>query len=712
MLRFFLVLIFSFNLFAQYASWQIYPSFSNIIGYDEAPDYGCFISSNAIFTINPYNKYFNVISKIDGLKGNNLTTIKYYNNKLYLGYAEGLIETFDLVNNSIRTNYDILKSNYLNKSVKKINIYNDTIYAVTNFGIVVLDINELKVLDTYVQFPINNNSDIQNILKYQNKLWVIYKNGLIKQQDKAIYLNIKSSWSNVNISNVSIQQIQKSEVFENKLFILADNTLYFYRNDSLISFETQVKNIIINKDLVLLKDNSIVLYDKYFNKNTIYTNVNRLVTIKDSLWSYDNLQLYNIQNNNKYILNLPYDNSSGNVFYNKNYFWVTNKTADYSSGFYYYNTLSQKWNNVLLNTSHKIIHTSDDTVYVARWGYGARKYKLKNDSLIFIKDYTTKNTPFKGIDVDSNFFVISDIKQDRYNYLWFLSFISSNRLQLGVEKNNKFTMFSMKNFPSLTEFNTLYIDKFDNKWIGTNSNGILLFNENNTPDNTSDDINININISDGLNTNNITSIELDKNNELWVGTSAGINVINDINNPKNTVRKIWGMRNQSVNQIIVDNANRKWVATKTGGLFLLSDDGYDIIYNFTTENSPLTSNNVLSIALDEINGIIYISTTNGLLSFKSNFTRTALSYNLKVFPNPFIQNKHNFVTIDGLVKNTTIKIFNTSMELINEFTNINTGRFIWDGKDKNGNKLSSGIYIIFANDLENNVSSTKLAVIK
>jgi ligand-binding sensor domain-containing protein len=260
--------------------------------------------------------------------------------------------------------------------------------------------------------------------------------------------------------------------------------------------------------------------------------------------------------------------------------------------------------------------------------------------------------------------------------------------------------------PNATNFNSLYTDRFNNKWIGTDDNGLFLFNENNIP------TNINVTTNDGLNNNFVTSLVLDNNNELWIGTKAGINIINNINNPKSSVRRVYGMRNQIINQILIDNANRKWVATKTGGLFLLSSDGNEIISNFNSTNSPLISDNVLSIALDNDKGILYISTEYGIFSYNTNVTKSSLNYNLRVYPNPYLSKSNETITIDGLVSNSIVKIYNLNMELVKELPQINSGKITWDGKDKDGNILNTGIYFIVASDLQNNVAIQKLAVIK
>jgi len=703
--KFLIIFLFNLLVFSQNQKWNIFPSFYNILQIEETKDGVFFLTPNSILFSNLSDNNLNVISKINGLKGNIISTFKIIDEKLFIGYTDGVIDIYDFNYKSIKTIFSINKSEFPQKSIKNFNYFNNNIFIITDFGIVILD-SIFNVKDTYTQFPILDNSTIYNIYNYNNLHYIVSSNALIRQVSGSKILSINSSWEIVNFKNKTISKIQKAIVKENKFYLQADNNLYLFRNDSLITITENINNFYIYNYLYAKNSNNIKIFsDNYLIDNKTFS-VDKLFFYKDSLWGQIYNKLINFKSKREIIVNSPFSYTAGNIIFNKKYLWVTNKTADYSDGFYFFNTETKKWYNYSLASSHRIYHDNNDTIFVARWGYGARKYFLTNDSLIFIKDYTIFNTPFKGIDVDPNFLVFSDIKKDHNNLTWFISYISSNRIQIGSENNGIFKTYQLTSNPNATNFNSLYTDRFNNKWIGTDDNGLFLFNENNIP------TNINVTTNDGLNNNFVTSLVLDNNNELWIGTKAGINIINNINNPKSSVRRVYGMRNQIINQILIDNANRKWVATKTGGLFLLSSDGNEIISNFNSTNSPLISDNVLSIALDNDKGILYISTEYGIFSYNTNVTKSSLNYNLRVYPNPYLSKSNETITIDGLVSNSIVKIYNLNMELVKELPQINSGKITWDGKDKDGNILNTGIYFIVASDLQNNVAIQKLAVIK
>jgi hypothetical protein len=53
-----------------------------------------------------------------------------------------------------------------------------------------------------------------------------------------------------------------------------------------------------------------------------------------------------------------------------------------------------------------------------------------------------------------------------------------------------------------------------------------------------------------------------------------------------------------ITDIEVDGGNRKWIATASAGLFLLSPDGSEILASYSIDNSPLISNAILDLKLN------------------------------------------------------------------------------------------------------------------
>lgn len=200
----------------------------------------------------------------------------------------------------------------------------------------------------------------------------------------------------------------------------------------------------------------------------------------------------------------------------------------------------------------------------------------------------------------------------------------------------------------------------------------------------------------------VNSIVEDKDNLIWVGTANGVALITTSKDIFTTTTEAYTpfyqtrrlLLQEVVTKIVVDGGNRKWIATQNG-LNLFSASADEQILNFTEENSPLPSKNIVDIALDPISGEIFVLTENGLLSYRSNATEPNEDLNaVKIFPNPVRPDYQGVMTIAGLRENTTIKITDASGRLIYE-TKSNGGTASWDLQNPQGNRAASGIYMVF-----------------
>ena len=113
---------------------------------------------------------------------------------------------------------------------------------------------------------------------------------------------------------------------------------------------------------------------------------------------------------------------------------------------------------------------------------------------------------------------------------------------------------------------------------------------------------------------------MDKEGTIWIGTQTGIYLFYP---PSITPQQIlirqdnsyqYLLASEVVTAIAVDGANRKWVGTESGGVYLFSADGQNQIRHFTLENSPLFSNNITSITINGKTGEVYFGTDKGLIS--------------------------------------------------------------------------------------------------
>src|SRR5690606_32382389 len=208
------------------------------------------------------------------------------------------------------------------------------------------------------------------------------------------------------------------------------------------------------------------------------------------------------------------------------------------------------------------------------------------------------------------------------------------------------------------------------KWVAMPlSNNILVFDDNRTLQNVNDDRYIILTQEQGngnLPGSRGITMEIDLNGQLWVGTSEGVVVhynpdnvfdansrdfeeviINDGNNNEVV------LAGAVINDIEIDGANRKWIATEGSGVFLFSPDLKQQILHFTEENSPLISDNIKTIAFDEVTGEVYFGTSIGIVSYKSEVIAGSDDFSdVVIYPNPVQSNYNGPIAIKGLMDNT------------------------------------------------------------
>jgi len=331
----------------------------------------------------------------------------------------------------------------------------------------------------------------------------------------------------------------------------------------------------------------------------------------------------------------------------------------------------------------------------------------------------------QGIPTDTNFLVITGFATDSKNNTWILNLAAADRRTLSMltasGEWHHFMIPAAQNRTLLEHFN-LDIDPYDTKWFGStdvSKRGVFYFNEMNTYDNDGDDRSGFITTTDGLNNDEVNTIVVDKRGDVWVGTGQGVNVISNTNsitssnNPSLVITSVFALRQQAINDIAVDPINQKWVATNQG-LLLVNSDGSRLITTLDSKNSPLLSDQIITVTIDQNAGIVYAATNNGLTSFETPYILPKESFeSLFIYPNPFeINGTGAQLTIDGLVRDTEIKVLSIDGKVVAEFSSPGGRVAFWDGKDNNGNFVNSGVYIIAAFDSEGSSLITgKVAVL-
>ena len=266
------------------------------------------------------------------------------------------------------------------------------------------------------------------------------------------------------------------------------------------------------------------------------------------------------------------------------------------------------------------------------------------------------------------------------------------------------------------------------KWlIRPRATGLLVFNDNGTLAEPGDDQYKLITTAEGaggLPSIDVLSIAEDLEGQIWVGTNKGLAVFYNpgdlfTSSPTDAQQILIEqdgnvqilLETEFISAITVDGANRKWVGTQTGGVFLISADGREQIAHFTAENSPLLSNTINAVALDGASGEVFIATDRGIVSYRSDAINPAESATCaKVFPNPVPDGYAGPVAITGLARDSEVRITDASGNIVFKTTSLG-GQAIWNASDMSGNRVATGVYLIFASDPEGSFKcNTKVLV--
>ena len=324
---------------------------------------------------------------------------------------------------------------------------------------------------------------------------------------------------------------------------------------------------------------------------------------------------------------------------------------------------------------------------------------------------------------------VAGVDFDNNGNLWFSNSFSSSPLQVRLSEGTFVAMDLGGAIGPTDNVADVMVTRDGYVWvILPRGGGLLVFDPNGTPDITSDDdwrfLTTDIE-QGGLPSNYVYSLEEDLDGEIWIGTGSGPAIFYRTsalfeNNSETTASQIlikqdgnyqYLLATEAVTATIVDGGNRKWLGTSGSGVYVLSDNGLTIEHQFSIDNSPLPSNNILDIAINQANGEVFIATARGTISYLGEATNwdTEMS-DIFVFPNPVEAGYEGVITVDGLDFETTVHVTDGSGRLVAKVESLG-GRAVWDGRIDSGLLAPYGVYLIFAVDRDGKTSgTTKLAI--
>ena len=347
-------------------------------------------------------------------------------------------------------------------------------------------------------------------------------------------------------------------------------------------------------------------------------------------------------------------------------------------------------------------------------------YEFKNGN--FVKHYNNINSPIEPFNGKSkNYQLVTGVKYDKQNNLWLLN-SQAPTASLIQFSDGKFTKFNHSEIMKLNDgefinksngnLSNIIIDSQETIWFVNNNHylpAIYHYNMDNDQiiayESFVNQDGTRLNVQDG-----IRCVAEDLDNNIWIGSNSGPFMLErtEINNNGTTFTQVKVPRNDGtnyadyllsgidINCIAIDAGNRKWFGTNNNGVYLISADNMTQLQHFTAANSKLLSNTVLSLAINPTTGEVFFGTDKGLCSYVSDATQTNTEMttdNVWAYPNPVEPGYNGPITITGLSMSADVKILTANGAIINE-GHSNGGTYVWDGCDKKGRRVASGIYMV------------------
>jgi hypothetical protein len=739
----YLLLLFNIVAFSQVnPQWKGYFSYNVIKDISSSTSSFYAASENAVFNKDNSSNYLNTINSIDGFKPEVISTIYYSEQKkiLFVGNTNGLL-LLVFSDGRVVQKRGIIDEVPVSPAIKGINHfyeYESKIYISCDYGISVFDLNTLEFGDTY---NIGNNGQYGKVFQttvFNNEIYAVTQYDGLK----------KASISNPNLVDYNQWEVFNSGLwngivtFENQLILANYSNLVRYDGSQFITILSQSENInklrVDANKIVIQTLNKVYVFNQTIQQIALIqsyqlTGLNATFScasiLGDTIYigtTNKGVAAFSLSNLSNFEIIKPDGPERNRIFRLKktsDILWAT--YGGYSLS--YDPSLLQEaiskystetgWSKIpyedlLGATSLTDIVTNPNNekeVYVCSYHNGL--LKIKDDQITLFNQTTSPpNGPQNQQFVTPTYISvrINGPAFDKSGNLWMTNAYVANGLKV-LKSNNTWQSITdwatQLALPNEERYSKLEIDKNGTKWVPSyRGNGLIAFNENYS----NKFIKIKTGTDGNLPETDIRCVALDNRNQLWIGTTRGLRIIQNVDQflteDAIQTKAIIILENdlaqelfyeQFIVDINVDGANRKWVSIADSGVYLVSSNGQETIYHFTKENSPLPSNNVNDIEIDGVTGEVYFATDKGLVSFKGSATKPSEDLsNVYVFPNPVRPEFDGTIKISGLTDKANVKITDVGGNLVYETTALG-GTIEWDTTAFGKYKVASGVYMIF-----------------
>ena len=647
-------------------TWKNYLAYSDVQWVEEGSNKLYVLASNSLYTYNKNDQSIKTYDKVNGLSDTDIRFIAWNKpaRRLVIIYSNNNIDLLDDRGNVTNVPDYYLKTTMADKTVNGIDMSGVYCYLSTGFGLVKLNVAKAEISDSYnLSFPVNY-SYIEGGYIYAAS----QSNGLYRAPLTANLLD-KNNWTQVG-GYVARPKTMDANLFNQAKTLSPGGPKYNgfayiqYLNNRLYTVPGMFKS-------------------GYADSNT----PGSVQILHDGEWA-------NYQEN--LSLKTGYDYLDNNVLAvdprNANHVFVGGRTGLYE----------------FLDGQLKA-------------------YYNKDNSLL-------QGAMYKGRELGNNYVLINGLRFDNKGDLWILNSQASRENLLRLSADGQMTSFSkpvlMKDGVGGSVLTSMVFDNRNNLWFCNDHwDYPALFCYQPTTDKLLSFTRF-VN-EDGSNLDLVPhSVMPLSNGDVWVTTTIGPLLLSRsaIDNPETAVfTQVKVPRNDGTNLadyllsgidvtcMAIDGGGRKWFGTKANGVYLISADNMTQVKHITSSNSPLLSDNILSIAINNTTGEVFFGTDKGLCSYMSDATTPSdqpSEDKTYAYPNPVKPGYTGPITIVGLSMNADVKIVTTNGVLVVAGIS-NGGSFVWNGKDQFGKPVASGVYMVESADEDgNNGVVCKVAIVR
>ncbi len=751
----------SLNGYAEYTdipvgSWRTHFSYNTLTEIETTPSETFAVANGKLFSFD-LNQVSTIYTPLSGLSGFDVAFINWseQTQELMVCYSDG---NFDFLNKGSVKNVPDFKNKPMtaDKSVYSVRIKGSTAFVSTGVGLLLLDLERHEISELFRpllnQNPYSIQETVTDAASLGDSLFLATPAGLFGG-DWSDNLHDPSMWKPVSFFAEKPVNIVN---FKEKLVVMTEMGRVYIREGnswSLLHTDSNALRLLVDGGKLILcgrlggtvvNDNGEKMPVSYPTYDVSFSDSKQLCYVasgKKGLLSFNVSTGFSQQPESVSLPTGPSQSAVWNGFVKNGDFFavpggrwgdrflfggdVMRFDGQNWTGLTDRDSISSRTGMPFMDIMNLAVDPFDDThFFLTSWGEGL--YEFKNDK--FYTLHNQYNSPLISV-LPGPFCRVDGAVFDKEGNLWLLnstygvsSVLSDTTIWVMRAGKNEWVPMYYSTMPGAPTWGSILFTSTNQIWCNSvrgASYGLFVIDQRGTPWQTSDDrtrwINTIATDDETISPFTYNCMVEDKNGTIWIGTNLGPVLASDpsqVFDPGYTFTRIkvprkdgtdladYLLKGIRINSIAVDGANRKWLGTAGNGVYLVSADGLETIHQFNTDNSPLPSNYIFSVTVHPQTGEVFIGTNEGLVSYRAEATEGQEDFSeVRVFPNPVKPGYAGLITVTGLKEGSQVKISDLNGNVLVAGNSLG-GQFTWNGLNRQGNRVASGVYLVFSSSLD------------